>query len=433
MRWLSSLKARLVHSVHNEPAAILYSVCIALVLWFVISVTIYPTSPKTIREVPIIVDITGTAAEEAGLKLISTDVEDTTLDVTIQGNRSQIGSLTKDDVSAKVIIPDDIVSSGEYTLDVTITSKRGVDFVVESQTVRTVTLFFDKVVTSEFPVTVNAPNVKAADDMALDTLECNPERIKITGPETSLALIDHVTVNVLEERVLSTSYNFTNCTNYTIYDKSGAIVEPTGLTVEEGAKFSVKALVYTKATLPLAYTLKNVPSNFDEEFLRKHLKFTPEEITILSQDSSITELESWSRDLTIPLNTIGKGYSKDFTLIMPEGYENYNNLGSATLSLDMTGLATKTIHVSDVVVTNAPSTYDVSTANKGQEITLIGPEADIKNLKASDVVLSVDLTGYTIKDSTFNYDVTVTTPEYNRVWAVGSYTVWVDAKEKTAP
>ena len=67
------------------------SVAIAIVLWFVISIAIYPTTPRTLHHVPLKVEIAGTSAEENGLSVIDYDVQDVT--VQIEGNRSKVGNI----------------------------------------------------------------------------------------------------------------------------------------------------------------------------------------------------------------------------------------------------------------------------------------------------------------------------------------------------
>ena len=46
--------------------------------------------------------------------------------------------------------------------------------------------------------------------------------------------------------------------------------------------------------------------------------------------------------------------------------------------------------------------------------------------------MTADLTGYTVKDASFEHEVTVTVPDYSKVWASGSYTVWIDAERNNA-
>ena len=57
------------------------SVAIAIVLWFVISIAIYPTTPRTLHHVPLKVEIAGTSAEENGLSVIDYDVQDVTVQI----------------------------------------------------------------------------------------------------------------------------------------------------------------------------------------------------------------------------------------------------------------------------------------------------------------------------------------------------------------
>ena len=75
----------------SRPAMMATSVAIAIVLWFVISIAIYPTTPRTLHHVPLKVEIAGTSAEENGLSVIDYDVQDVT--VQIEGNRSKVGNI----------------------------------------------------------------------------------------------------------------------------------------------------------------------------------------------------------------------------------------------------------------------------------------------------------------------------------------------------
>ena len=70
----------------SRPGMMITSVAIAIVLWFVISIAIYPTTPRTLHHVPLKVEIAGTSAEENGLSVIDYDIKDVT--VQIEGKRS---------------------------------------------------------------------------------------------------------------------------------------------------------------------------------------------------------------------------------------------------------------------------------------------------------------------------------------------------------
>jgi len=94
MRILKSLKNRILNGFKNNLSLAICSVVIAIIAWLVISMTIYPSIPKTILDVPLDIDISGTAAAENGLSLISCDVE--SVDVKILGNRTEVGNLSSE-------------------------------------------------------------------------------------------------------------------------------------------------------------------------------------------------------------------------------------------------------------------------------------------------------------------------------------------------
>ena len=94
------LKNRLEKIMTNNFLIAIYSFLIAIVAWFVISITIYPSTPKTINEIPLSLDISQSTAEEYGLSVIDCNVKQ--VNIQIEGNRSQIGNLNKDDIVAKL-------------------------------------------------------------------------------------------------------------------------------------------------------------------------------------------------------------------------------------------------------------------------------------------------------------------------------------------
>ncbi|MGN1480611.1 CdaR family protein, partial [Porcipelethomonas sp.] len=171
---LNNIKNKIYHSFTTNPAMIIYSVIIAIIMWFVISITIYPTTPKTISNIPVEVDITGTSAEENGLSVISYETKKVT--VTLQGNRSSIGSLSADDLTASAVV-ENVTSAGEKNLKINVTAKKSdVKFEVTKVSPASMTVMFDKIDTREFDVTVEAPKIKAAEGMYMDSndFKCTP-------------------------------------------------------------------------------------------------------------------------------------------------------------------------------------------------------------------------------------------------------------------
>ena len=142
MKFLKTIKAKLSKSLENNLSLGVYAIIIAIITWFVISMTLYPSIPKTLYNIPLDLDITGTNASNNGLSLISCDVE--SVNVRILGNRAQIGNLTEDNLTAR-IVADNVSSTGTKTLSIEITcDNKNIEFEVEDIFPVTATVVFDK-------------------------------------------------------------------------------------------------------------------------------------------------------------------------------------------------------------------------------------------------------------------------------------------------
>lgn len=432
MSILSALRGRFLRSVRTELGILIYSAVIGVIAWFLISMTIYPTTPKAIHNIPLTIDLTNSQAEKDGLQVINNDWKDVTVSVTIQGNRSQIGSLTADDLVAKVAL-ENVNSAGKYELNINVSSKSGVEFTVTSQTPRSVNVTFDKISTKEVPVRASLPNVTAVEGMALDSdnIVCSPETIEVTGPTASLALLDHITVAVPDNRVLSSTYTFTNVTQYLMYDASNKEIDSSAFEMVEGASFTVTVPVCVQIDLGLDLSVTQVPTNFDLDFLKQHLDFSVDKITIRSQNKITSE--NWTIG-PVRLSDINEGFQNDFAIELKEGDTEITGQDSVRVSLDMEGLATKKISVkcSDISIQNPPSNYDFEMRSSKMTVTVIGPEEDIAKLTAADLLMTIDLSDYIVTDDSFNQSVSISIPDYGKVWAVNTNNIWLNAKEKPA-
>ena len=81
MRYLKNFKNYILNSLNNNTAMIIYSIILAIMVWFIISITIYPTTPKTFSNIPLEIDITGTSAEENDLSVISCSTKSVTVTI----------------------------------------------------------------------------------------------------------------------------------------------------------------------------------------------------------------------------------------------------------------------------------------------------------------------------------------------------------------
>ncbi len=420
--YFKRLKDNIVSSLTTNLALVIYSVLASIVLWFVISITIYPTTPKTLNDIPIEVDITGTSAEENGLSVISTDVKN--VNVTIKGNRSSIGSLSEDDLIAKAVI-ENVNSAGEKELKISVSGKRSdVKFEVTNISPPVMNIMFDKIDTREFEVTAEAPNVIAAENLYMDKsdFKCTPETIEVSGPSKQLDSIDKIAVVVNDKQELDTAYKF-HSNDIVFYDKNSSKIDTKNITCNIN-DFEVDIPVYMQKKLDLTYDLKYAPSTFDPESLG--LEMSVDSITIASPNTEIEKLDSWSVG-SIPLYDIGWDFNKSFILDIPENYKDLSNVSAVSLKLNTDDLARKTVTVNDISIINAPSDYKCSVNSYGLSFDIIGPEEDIDEITEQDIIVSVDMLKYNIQSSSFTADTTISFPNYDKVWAVGLQKVSIEA------
>lgn len=422
MKFLKNIKNYILNSFNNNTAMIIYSIIIAILMWFVISITIYPTTPKTLSNVPLEIDITGTSAEENDLSVISASAKNVT--VTIKGERSRIGSLTADDLVAKAVI-ENVNSAGEKSLNISVTGKDSdVKFEVTDIKPSKVDVMFDRIDTREYDLTVNAPNITAADGLYMDKSEfkVTPSVIEITGPSKQLDSIDKAQVYVDTKQEINTAYTF-HSKDVVLYDKNESKINTDNLTYNS-EDFTIDIPVYMQKELDFTYDIRYAPANFDISSL--NIELNVDKINLASPNDELQNIDTWSIG-SIPLYDLDWDFNKSFTIEVPSNYKNLSNVSTVTAKLNQEGLAKKTVTVNDISIVNAPSNYDCTVNTYGLTFDIIGPEDDIAEITEKDILVSVDLLKYTVQSTNFTADATISFPKYDKVWAVGLQKVSVTA------
>ena len=125
----------------------IYAIIGAIVIWFIMSITLYSSLDKTIYNVPVTIDLEKSYAKNYGLEPI--DFEGDTVNVRISGKRYEIGNIKPEDITATVAVVG-VTAPGDFSLGIDIDSTK--DFELLSVSPSTVTVTFDKVMTKQFPI-----------------------------------------------------------------------------------------------------------------------------------------------------------------------------------------------------------------------------------------------------------------------------------------
>lgn len=426
MKRLPDIRRRFNALFTSRLSLIILSILSAILIWFVVSVNVYPTTPRTIYNVPVVIDLEGTSAEAGGLSVVSSDVE--TVTVQIVGARSEVGILTNEDLVAYAEVRN-INMSGTYSLDITVQAENGVEFETNTISPSHVNVEFDRIETRTFDVTAELPNIIVTAGHTMDEIICEPATIDITGPSAQLDEIASVRVTADKAAELDASYSLYS-SEISLYTEEGSLLESEQLQVP-ATNVQITIPVLTQQQLQLTYDIVNAASGFDLEWLRDRLYLSDKTITYASTNPSLAEKDSWYMG-NIKLDEIDLDFSTTFTIEEKEGYINQSGIQEVSLTLDSEGLVKREFTVSsdNIIVVNKPSAYDFDIITKNLTISVIGPEDVLNSLSTSDIVVTVDLLNYNSSQSaSFSYDSTITFGDNNNVWAVGVYKIALNRLE----
>lgn len=415
MNVLKKIKEKLYQIYTRNFSLLIFAVGIAIIVWFMVSMTVYPSIPKTISGIKLDTDISGTVAAENNLSLISCNVDE--VSVKILGSRAQIGNLSNENLRAVLKI-DNVSTTGTKSLSIGIVcDDPKIEFQVDSVYPSTAAVVLDKFETRSFKVTPSVPNVSYSEGKIRndDEFVCDPETINITGPSAQLDKIDKVSVISNKKMQLDESYTF-NSEEIKLFTEDGSTIEQSQMKFGN-TNFMINVPVLTQKTVGLTVGIVGAPSGFDKESLK--FDYTVDSITVASQTSKLSDISDTIEIGKVMLSDLRPGYTKTFPIELDD-YINMSNVDSVTVTLDDTDLAVKTLVIDQFSVSNAPSDYNFEVLTKRLEIEMVGPEDIIESLTSNDIVADINLlnaSSSVMQGTSFNYDVTISCPNYSNVWS----------------
>ncbi len=424
-------RARKSRPVRNSNLLlIIASAVIAFVLWIIMSLTAFPETTVVLRDVPIDFSIAGSYADVAGISVL--DTSDSTVNLSINGQRYLIGDYTNDDVHVGVNL-DSVRAPGVYELALVVTSTSGDVIEVEQIEPSTVRVEFDYMITKTFSVedgtlTADISNVSVASGYIIDPSEVqiNPSSVELYGPRDYINQITSCAVTVDTAATVMSTLNTTN-TSLVMYNGDN-VLQNDRITVQtEG--FELVVPVYMRKDLKLDVEIQTYFDQFDISSLNYTIE--PDTIAVRSQSDRITELEEISLGY-IDLRNINIGQSFSLPISDTDYYTNISGIDTATVTFELEGYSTKnvTINNSQIFAINVPSGYRVNIeSDRIRNITVVGPSEIIDQIDSTDVIAQINMLDYNISAGYAIYTVTVYLPMYNNCWCTGVYQVYCNIEE----
>ena len=402
------------------------AVIAAIIVWFILSITQYPTINRKISDVPVTLSLEGTIAKEKGLSALN--FNDFTVDVEIQGMNYEIGTYTVDDLAATVDVTK-VTKEGQYVLDIDVKSTHASDSCkIVSVSPSTIAVEFDRITEKKLPVSVEAPYISAADGYTLNDPTVTPNEIVLNGPENSLEKVAKVaakinkTAKISEDTVLKAD-------EIVLYDKDSNVITDTSITKDDSQTFTANFIVYKKKTVKFKLDVTGAPENFDVSSLP--ITFSPTEMTVITSKLNDSDVETRVIG-TIPLSQLRLDQTLSYEIPQAAGEVNLGGESKVEVKIDSDEYTTGIFRIarSQIITKNKPEGKDVTIETLSlPAVTIIGPKSEIENIQQNDLVASVDLSDIN-KNGSYSKTATISISGHSKVWCFGSNEVQVVVADK---
>ena len=397
----------------NKFLSILLSVSIAFGIWLYVITVDTPDFTDTIYDVPVSF-ANETVLNEKGL--ILTAIPDTTVDLTLSGNRSDVIKCDRSNITVKVDLSK-IYEPGEHELEYTLSYPSGIGnnaFGVQKHPT-TVTVSVGKWSRKEVPVNVICEG-KVPEGYIADTENVVKEynSVTIEGPATVVDQIESAVIRVdlnKQKSSISESYRYTLC------DKYGNPVDAEFIEVNvEEIRLDVKI----QGTKDVALVIKLVDGG-GATANTVVLQYDPKTIKVAGSEQVLADLNE------IVLGTINLAdylEATEFTYTIPtlEGVTNLSGYTDVTAKLSFPSLSTGDFTIENFKMVNVPEGMKAELITAKLTIKIRGLSSDILRLKPEDIVATVDFTDAQLGTSTFKVNVSFG-DAFRSLGAVGSNTV----------
>ena len=303
---------------NSDKQLLVLSIIVAIFMWAYVTTSTNPSTSRTFRNVPIIIQ-NQDKLEERGYTIVSKD-DITSVNVRLTGSRDNIVNLKADDIQAAINVMDS--RDGIKSVDVKIDTPSGIS--LESVDPSKVNLNIQRIIEKDMPVNVVIAD-KLKDGKIVEVNEQNPEVIKIKGPESAINQVDRIEAHIDDEEYLDGKIHNVNLQ---VFDKNGKVVEGVDLDYKD---VNLSFLVYETKTVKVDLKVRGEVANGYVETLSA---VSPDTVIIKGPGQLIRDIEEISTQ-TIIAGYIRSSKSGEVKLDLPEGVKVYDGDDSVNYKIEV--------------------------------------------------------------------------------------------------
>lgn len=412
-----------VNSAADRPKTlrIILSLVIAFFVWMA-AMLAAPEITKHIKDVPITVDIPTSAMLEV------VEGEDTKVSLVLDGKQFEIGNYGPENVRV-IADASAITEPGTYEVPLIVSDNGTRSYSVTSISPATVSLTFEARAKKLLQIQPSITGLTTPDNYIApeNEITLDPSAVEISGAESFISRVERAVIEVNFTREVSSTQSQNSKIVY--YDENGNRLETEDISYFHQDVSSVAITIPVKrvATLPLSVSFLNIPENFPEEELSYSLSV--DSITVAAEDSVLRNHSSLVLGyIDFKQMNLLTSSQMDFTVQLPDGFTDMDDIEVVTVSFDADDLASTNLSLKNFQIVNIPDGYTATVNEESLRVHVIGRKSIISGISAGDFVVKVDLSDTNLRSGKYEIPVSIYAPTKGFVWAVGEYSVTVQAK-----
>ena len=393
----------------------LLSIVIAFTIWIYVVTVVSPESESSYFDIPVVFD---GAAQLADRNLMITSGTDVTVDLKLQGNRTDLNKLDKTNIT---IVADlsKITTAGEHSVrfDTFFPSSAGVIEVLNKEPQYIIIQVAERV-RKEVPVQIHYSGV-LPDGFSADVQNAVLDHTTVTvqGPKDVVDQIQYASISVdlngREENIVETI-------RHTLCGADGNPIEDVSSVTVNASDIRVTIRVYQLKELPLVIRVEDGGG-----LSASDVTITPNRTSIVVSGPKSALADLSEIELLVDLSLLTESQMLTYDITLPEGVTNVSGVSQVNVDVKVPEMTTRTITVSasQFIWTNVPENVNIGVLTELLRITVRGRENRLEEMTSENIVVYVDFSS-AIPGTTDSYTCTVEVVDVNDVGAVGEYMVW---------
>lgn len=424
-------------SLMNKFTLKILSLAIAVLIWLIVRNVQDPVIVQTFYDIP--VTLVNESYLSNNMKIPLLIDGDDTVKVRIKAEESVIKELKKEDIVAQADMTQIYMDATPKMVPVEVTCKGIADDNI-TVTPRNIQVDIENQTSVEKTIAVNTGDTTPDKDYEVGSLQANPEKVTISGPESIINKIDKVVAKIDVTGMKESNVELDS--ELKIYDKN-----QDELSEKQLSYLNLAGVQDNKIKIQSQFwkVQKNVKIGSEYSGSPQYgyevdsVSVVPETLSLAGTDEALQKLAVEGNTLTIPASYIDvSGKDSDFDVkvdiseLLPENMKLARDINStviATVKILPYNSRDYEVSPTQIKVENKPENMNYKFEPDKIVARIKAKEEDLDNLKTDDIQMKIDLKDAKAGENTL--PVTVTLPEgYELVEDITVKVALIEASEK---